>query len=271
MANIIPMAGLGTRFSKEGYKLPKPLIPVTGKPMIVRVTETLPATDKWIFIVRQEHIDEYRIDEILEQLIPEVIVVAVKKTTEGQASTCMLAMPYLDPDEPMFIASCDNSFLFDKAKFEELTNDPQIDAIVWTFTKNKLLSDSPKSWGWCVLADDGITINDMSVKIPVSGTPYDDHAVVATFYFKRAGDFKKAYELMVKENFRINNEFYVDSLPIFYNKLDLRSVIFDVDLYVGWGKPRDLDEYKGIEAKIKEGKSFENSRMWERFFDELPK
>ena len=49
---------------------------------------------------------------------------------------------------------------------------------------------------------------------------------------------------MVKENCRINNEFYVDSMPVFYKKLGLNSVIFDVDLYVGWGKPSDLLEYQ---------------------------
>lgn len=31
---IVPMAGAGSRFAKEGYKDPKPLIPVHGVPMI---------------------------------------------------------------------------------------------------------------------------------------------------------------------------------------------------------------------------------------------
>ena len=40
MINIlIPMAGLGSRFAKAGYKKPKPFIDVSGKPMIVRVVE----------------------------------------------------------------------------------------------------------------------------------------------------------------------------------------------------------------------------------------
>ncbi len=60
MANIIPMAGLGSRFSKEGYILPKPLIPVSGKPMILKVIESLPISEKNIFIVRKEHIDDYQ-------------------------------------------------------------------------------------------------------------------------------------------------------------------------------------------------------------------
>ena len=31
---VIPMAGRGSRFQTQGYQLPKPLIPIHGKPMI---------------------------------------------------------------------------------------------------------------------------------------------------------------------------------------------------------------------------------------------
>ena len=232
MVNVIPMAGLGSRFSKEGHLLPKPLIPVSGKPMILRVVDSLPKSDKNIFIVRKEHIDEYKIDKLLINNVPGAIVVSVDRTTDGQASTCLLAMPHLDPDEAMFVAACDNSFLYNKEKYLELVNNPKIDSILWTFTKNKLLVQKPEAWGWVVVDNDGITIKDMSVKVPVSDDPFNDHAVVATFYFKMSKDFEEAYNLMVKENYRINNEFYVDSMPIFYNKLGKRTVIFDVDLYV---------------------------------------
>jgi CTP:phosphocholine cytidylyltransferase-like protein len=38
---IIPAAGLGKRFKDDGYSVPKLLINVLGKPMIVRVLESL--------------------------------------------------------------------------------------------------------------------------------------------------------------------------------------------------------------------------------------
>ena len=34
---VIPMAGRGSRFSKAGHALPKPLLPVLGRPMIEAV------------------------------------------------------------------------------------------------------------------------------------------------------------------------------------------------------------------------------------------
>ena len=271
MANIIPMAGLGSRFFKDGYLLPKPLIPVSGKPMVIRVIESLPESDKWIFIVRKEHISEYGIDDLIKSKIQNAIIISVDKTTEGQASTCMLAMRYLNGEEPMFIAACDNSFLYDKEKYSKLANNNKIDAILWTFTKNKLLLENPKAWGWVVLEKDRLTIKDVSVKAPISKNPYNDHAIVASFYFKKAKEFEQAYKLIVKENFRINNEFYVDAMPIFYKKLGKRSVIFDVDLYVGWGKPADLYAYQRWEYLCKNNIKPRNNEkeylLWKKFFD----
>ncbi len=262
--NIIPMAGTGSRFSDAGYMLPKALIPVSGKPMILGAIEHMPKADKWVFIVRKEHINEYGIDTLIKNEIKDAIIISVDKTTEGQASTCMLAMEHVNPDDSIFIAACDNSFLYDHAKYDALMNDGSVDSIVWTFTKDELLTISPKSWGWIKLQDDGVTIDDMSVKIPVSETPFNDHAVVATFFFRKAQDFIDAYNLMVQENYRINNEFYVDSLPIFLKKLGKKSVIFDVDLYVGWGKPSDLYLYEKYEYFNSIGKL--DNDAWKKYF-----
>ena len=44
------MAGLGSRFSKEGYTTPKALIPVSGVPMIIQAIRNMPPSEKWIFI-----------------------------------------------------------------------------------------------------------------------------------------------------------------------------------------------------------------------------
>jgi dTDP-glucose pyrophosphorylase len=262
--NIIPMAGTGSRFADAGYMLPKALIPVSGKPMILGAIEHMPKADTWVFIVRKEHIDQYFIDTLIKQEIPDAIIVSVDQTTEGQASTCMLAMPHVKPDDSIFIAACDNSFLYNHEQYNALIADQTNDAIVWTFTKDPLLTISPKSWGWIRLEADGVTIDDMSVKVPVSETPFNDHAVVATFWFRKAQDFIDAYDLMVKENYRINNEFYVDSLPIFFKKLSKKSVIFDVDLYVGWGKPSDLYLFEYNEYLNSVGKLEDSA--WKKYF-----
>ena len=54
---VIPMAGLGSRFAKEGFTKPKPFIDVNGKPMIVRVLENLNYPGAHYFLIAQkEHL-----------------------------------------------------------------------------------------------------------------------------------------------------------------------------------------------------------------------
>lgn len=243
MVNIIPMSGSGSRFTEAGFLLPKPLISVSGKPMIARVIEAMPGADRWVFVVREEHAVKFGLDKYILSLIPGATIVLEEKPW-GQAPSCMEAVIGLADNDEVFIAACDNSFMYNKDKFEKLRQDKTVDAMVWTFTDNILLQEKPEAWGWTKINSDGRTIDDMSVKVPVSDNPMSDHAVIGAFYFKRAGDFKTAYDLMVKQDCRINNEFYVDSMPIFYKQMGKRSVIFDIDLYVGWGKPRDYHYYE---------------------------
>lgn len=247
------MAGVGSRFLREGYLLPKTLIPVSGVPMVINAIRGMPKSNKWIFIVRQEHIDDYGIDLLLKKEIPDAIIIPVSKTTEGQLCTCLLAETYLEPDESVFIAACDNICLYNLKKYERLCNQEDIDCIVWTFTKSETLKCNPSAFGWCVLEDDNLTVKNMSIKKPVSNNPYYDHAVVASFFFKRAKDFIESANLMIKENYRINNEFYVDAIPIFLKKLNKRSVIFDVDLFLSWNSPKDLYYYQKMEYLCKYG------------------
>ena len=64
--NLIPMAGAGQRFADVGYTLPKPLIPVAGKPMIVRAAGSLPKADKWIFVCRAQHLLSAPVEQVLK-------------------------------------------------------------------------------------------------------------------------------------------------------------------------------------------------------------
>ena len=61
MQIIVPMAGRGSRFSSAGFTVPKPLIPVGGKPMIQWVIENVrPAqAHRFTFICLREHLETY--------------------------------------------------------------------------------------------------------------------------------------------------------------------------------------------------------------------
>lgn len=267
MITIIPMAGLGTRFSQEGYLLPKPLIPVSGKPMIARVVERLPESENIVFIIRQEYKDIYAIDTLIQTLYPRAHI-RIDPDPKGQASTCMIAIQELSDDEEVFIAPCDSSQLYNKERFNTLRSRDDVDAIFWSFTHDELLTKKPNAWGWFKLENDNETILDMSVKIPVSDTPFNDHAVTANFYFKRAADFKSAYAKMHESKHTIGREYYIDAMPIFLRALGKKSIIFDVDLYVSWGKPEDLHLFDFYEYAHRMNIDIKQNALWHRFFSQ---
>ena len=73
---IMPMAGEGSRFLKEGWTVPKPLIQLHGIPLFKRAIGSLEVEDiemKYSFIVRQEHIDKYAIDKRIKDYLPTAI------------------------------------------------------------------------------------------------------------------------------------------------------------------------------------------------------
>ena len=240
---LVPMAGEGLRFKREGYKLPKPLVDISGKPMVVRAVNDLPQANKHIFLCNKDHIEQYKIDKTLKDNYPNTKIVKVDKLTEGQACTCLLAEEDVDMNKPLLISACDNGILSDMNKFINLVSNPKIDALIITFRNNYIVKRNPKAYGW-VKIDKNEKVVKVSCKMSISNNPLNDHAIVGSFYFKKAKYFFEGAKQMIKKNIRVNNEFYVDSVMNELIKNGLNIKIFEVDKYICWGSPSDLKTYK---------------------------
>ena len=246
MINLIPMAGEGSRFVNEGYDNPKPLIPVSGKPMILQAIRSLPEADKWIFVCRAQHIDNFSIDKVLYGQIPNSEIIKIDYLTQGQASTCMLAENFIDQKEPLLIGPCDNGMTWDKEKYERLVSS-EFDAIIWTFRNNATVKRNPKMYGWVTVDNENNALG-VSCKVPISDYTVNDHAIVGTFYFKKGEYFFNAVKQMVKKNRRINNEFYVDVAMNELIEQGMKVKVFEIDKYICWGTPNDLRTYQYWES-----------------------
>ena len=275
MKNLVTMAGRGRRFSEQGYTLPKPLIPINGQPMIYKVIECLPKASKWIFVVRQEHIDDFGIDEVIKKKIPDAVITVDKDLLGGASIFC--AEEHIPDGEEVFIAGCDMGFIYDEEKFEKLKNNEDYDCVLWTFTKDKRISEKPTSWGYTVLEEDNLTIKDMSVKVPISDNPFNDHVVAATFWIKSKEKLYQAIRYMIEKEIKTNNEYYLDNLPLAFNALGKKSCIFDVDLLIGWGTPEEFHEFEKIDFfhKFRNLNELNLSevevKLWEKYFNEISK
>ena len=68
----------------------------------------------------------------------------------------------------------------------------------------------------------------------------EDHVVSETFTFKKANLFFEGINTMIKNNDRVNGEFYLDNV---FNHLSHKSCVLKVEEYCSWGTPNELNEY----------------------------
>ena len=240
--NLIPAAGAGARFTAAGYDTPKPLLPVDGEPMVVRAARALPEADLYIFCCRTEHLESSPLETTLRMAFTHCEIVEVPALTAGQAATCLLAEPLLREHDELTIGPCDAEV--HRADQGPLWHRVGIDALIWTFRGTPAVLQDPRMYGWVDVNPDGL-VRHVSVKVPISDTPLDDHAVVGTFSFRRAGDFLRAAHRNVALDRRVRGEFYVDEVMNDAIALGTRTGVLEVREYVGWGTPADYEHYVG--------------------------
>ena len=239
---LIPLAGHGSRFTKAGYKVPKPLINVSGKPMIIQAAKSLPNSENHIFVTLKHHLENYPLEQTLKDEYPSSKVIAIEEVTKGQAITCSLGLKGSDINTSLLIAATDNGMIYNKKKYQKLIEDENVDAIVFTFRHHVSSKNNPHMYGW-VKTDNNENATGVSVKSAISDNPYDDHAIVGTFYFKKLAYFNQALKSLLDKNLKVNGEYYVDSLIGEIIEFGLNVKVFEIDDYIGWGTPEDFQTF----------------------------
>lgn len=227
------MAGEGSRFSKEGYTFPKPLIDVNGKPMIQKVVENLDFDCEYIFLVREEHVENYSglLDTLDRITNGNFSYVSVDRLTEGAACTALLAEEFIDSEEDLLIANSDQFVEYEPNNFLTLKNLTNVDSMVFTFN-----AVHPK-WSFAKTNSRGF-VTEVAEKKPISNI-----ATCGIYWYRHGSDFVKYAKQMIEKDIRVKNEFYI--APV-YNELieDGKSLIpFYVHRMWGLGTPEDLRFY----------------------------
>ena len=160
---LIPMAGVGSRFSKSHPNQIKPLIHVGNKPMIEMVLSNLNQLDNINFIIvtmkkigeNQEFID------VLNELNLKYQLILIEELTKGPASTCLLAKEFINNDDPLIIVNCDQYIIdFNLRNLIDFSNINSADGIVGVFHSNS------KKNSYVKLAED-FTIQEIKEKIVI--------------------------------------------------------------------------------------------------------
>lgn len=230
------MAGEGSRFVKEGYSIPKPLIEYERKMLFKRAVDSLSELDvpkKYSFIVRQEHIDNFNIDNIIKSYYPKATVFSVSKTTRGAIETCLMAISAIEVEDAILIMDCDIEFYssqYNKSIVEnlkELVNNVNGGMIV---SFNADLS----KYSYAEVDENGIVIRTAEKEV------ISNNALCGAYYFSKSEGFlSSAMELMNDTGFN-KPEYYVSLLYNILIKRGEKVRLIKLDEYKSYGTPEEL-------------------------------
>jgi NDP-sugar pyrophosphorylase family protein len=228
---VMPMAGLGSRFRDAGFKKPKPLIDVRGRPMYAWATESLPIekASRLIFILlaSQPEFPDLQRDIETRYAANRPVLLSVPELTAGQAITVLRAKELINHSEPLLIHNADTAFDADR-DWTDTAFAEDLDGALLVFPSNE------KRWSFSRENPAGL-VEEVREKEVIS-----TWATTGTYWFRRGADFVGAAEARFRSGKREASEFYVGPL---YNDLissGAKVKNFPVNKLYCFGTPEDL-------------------------------
>lgn len=242
MQIIIPMSGIGKRFIDAGYKDPKPLIQVEGKPIIQHVVERFPGETKFIFICNEEHLQTTEMRSVLSQIAPSGKILSIPPHKKGPVYAVSQIAEYIDDKEPAVVNYCDFSWAWDYSDFKKTVSENNCDGCVVSYKGFHPHMLHPNLYA--SMRDDGKNWM-LEIKEKHSFTPnkMDCFQSSGTYYFRTGAVVKKYFQQLMDNKVELNGEYYVS---LVYNELkkdNLNIYIYEIPFMLQWGTPEDLEEY----------------------------
>lgn len=226
------MAGLGSRFQQVGYKVPKPLIDVRGRPMYAWATDSLPLeyASRLIFILlaTQPEFPDLRADILKRYAQYHPVVCSVPALTAGQAITVLAAKEWIDNSDPLLIHNADTAFQADQT-WAQRAWEAGCDGALLVFESQE------KRWSYSREAASGWVdlVREKEVISPWAST--------GSYWFRRGNNFVRLAEERVRTGKREAAEYYVGPL---YNDLiatGARIKNYPIEKLFCFGTPEDYE------------------------------
>ena len=196
MKIIIPMAGWGSRLRPHTLTIPKPMVPIAGKPIVQRLVEGLAESvdgsiEEINFIIRKEfgQATEDKLREVARALNTKCII-SYQESPEGTAHAIYCAKESLEGN--VIVAFADTLFRTD------FKIDASKDGVIWV---NRV--DDPKAFGVVKLDGDNV-ITDFIEK------PQEfvsDLAIIGIYYFKDGEALKSEIKYLLDNDIREKGEY----------------------------------------------------------------
>ena len=219
MKIIVPMAGMGKRMRPHTLTVPKPLIPIAGKPIVQRLVEEIAKVsndkiDEIAFIIGDFGKEvENTLCDIAENLGAKASIYYQTEAL-GTAHAIHCAAPSLS--DKVVVAFADTLF---KADF---VLDADADSVIWV---QKV--EDPSAFGVVKLGEDS-KITDF-VEKPQEFV--SDLAIIGIYYFKDGENLKNELQYLLDNKVVVNGEYQLtDALENMKNK----GLVFKPGQVIEW-------------------------------------
>ena len=231
---LIPMAGLGSRFTSAGFDTPKPLIKIGHKTLIEYSIDSL-GLKNWRYIVVARKFDEDSNEE-LKRLLPFVEFIWIDQLTGGAADTCMFAEELINKDSQLIVTNCDQ--FLDWKPYNFLNACQNYDAAVLTYE-----SSNPKN--------SFARVHDGKVVDIVEKEVISNDALVGVHWWSRAELFFKSAKKAIGTSKKNQKEAFISEtyIPLIDDKVSIGAIPIE-GTYWCIGTPDDLKTFKGYFAEF---------------------
>ena len=201
MKIIVPMAGRGSRLRPHTLSVPKPLIPIAGKPIVHRLVEDIAK-------ILKEPIEEIAFILGDVAFFGDDVVASLEELAQGLGAKASIYRQDLplgtghaimcakeSLSGPAVIAYADTLI---RADFDL---DPNADAVIWVKQV-----DEPEAYGVVKLN----AANDITELVEKPAEFVSDLAVIGIYYFKEVGDLKKELQGVLDNNIQNGGEYQIN-------------------------------------------------------------
>lgn len=241
MIIIIPLGGTGERFKKNGYKKPKALINVFGKPILFYLLDNLSIENiDYIYIPYNKEYVEYNFESLLKKNYPSINFkfFILKNNTRGAAETLNLSIKNLneDLDKPVLCLDSDNFYLCDIINKWNGSNS------VFTIT-----DINPQPIYSYVKVDESNNLITIKEKDKIS-----DYACTGAYGFESIKILEKYTSKIIENNITQKSEFYTSGVinEILNDNIKFKNINIDNKYFICLGTPIQLKLFYNNYPKI---------------------
>lgn len=228
MRIIVPMAGRGSRLRPHTLTVPKPLLPVAGKPIVERLVEDIVALAQTppteiVFIIGDFGAQVEADLQAVAERLGSTGRIAYQDEPLGTAHAIACAGESLDDE--IVIAFADTLF---RADFNLET---PYDGVIWVKTV-----EDPRAFGVVTLGEDG-TINAMVEK---PQTFVSDLAIIGIYYLKDGRALRQAIQHLLDNDIKSKGEYQLTDALDNLRQQGQKFVPGPVNAWMDCGNPANL-------------------------------